>query len=158
EPEESERRHNAANAAEQQSAPAPRVSPRQIARTRDEVDRLHEAARLMGREDDHLAAEGEDVVGAAAARQAHFRPVIPADDGGVQVAVPVDLSAADEAHVEETALGHEEDVGDAGQHLGAMGGPHLVGGDGEPSRLPFGSYDATLDDDREIRSLQALSQ
>src|SRR5262249_36870749 len=156
--EETERRHDAANATEEQAAPAPSVAARQVARTRDEVDRLDEAASLVGREDDDLAAKGNDVIGAAAAREAHLGPLIASDDGGVQIAVAVDLRAADEADVQEAALGHEEDVRDAGQHLSAMGGAYLVGGDRQPSGLPLRPDDSALHHDREIRGLQTLSQ
>ena len=98
-----------------------------------EVHAGNEPALLVRGEDEHLAAQRGDVVGAAGAGQPHLRlPVVAADHARVDVAVLVDLGAAHEAVVQEAALGEEERVGDARQHLGPMGRAHLVGRHRQP--------------------------
>jgi len=59
--------------------------------------------------------------------------------------VLIDLRAPHEAVVEEAALREEKRVGDAGQHLGAVGGAHLVRRDGQPAGLDARADDAALD-------------
>src|SRR5207249_11185755 len=63
---------------------APEEKPRGLARpvapepgrARDEVDALDEAALLVRRDDDDLAAQRGDVVGAARSGQANLRPPV----------------------------------------------------------------------------------
>ena len=158
EAEDAERGDHAGDAAEEQAVLAAGVAALQVAGARHEVHALGEAALLVHGEDHHLPAERDDVVGAAAAGQPHLGPRVAADGAGVEVAVPVDLGAADEPHVEEAALGEQERVGDAGQHLGAVGGAHLVGRDRQLARLPHGPDDAALDHHGEPRGVGALGQ
>src|SRR5699024_8212408 len=61
-----------------------------------EVDAVHEGARGLPDDDDHLAAGGGDLRCAAGAGQPHLGIRVVADDGGVDVGVPVDLGGAQE--------------------------------------------------------------
>src|SRR5262249_58900558 len=110
EAEQPERRDHARDASEQQSRPRSRISALEIPGARDEIDLLHEPAWLVHGEDDDAAAERDDVIGAATAREPHFRPVVAADRARVEVAVAIDLRAADEADVEKASLCQHEDV------------------------------------------------
>jgi hypothetical protein len=113
----------------------------------------------VGGQDDDLLAERGDVVGATGAGQAHLRlPVVGAEHAGVDVAVLIDLRAAHEAVVEEAALREEKRVGDARQHLRAMTGTHLVGGDRQPPGLDARSDDSALDHHRQPRRVALLGQ
>src|SRR4029453_3895921 len=90
------------------------VPAAEVARAGHEVDPLDEAAGVVGGAPQHLVAERGDVVGAARAGQADARPPDRADEAGVDVAVRVDLSGAEEAVVEEAGLRQQEDVGGGG--------------------------------------------
>ena len=110
------------------------LRPRQVAGTRDEVNPLHEASRLVAGHDHDLLAARDDVVGAAAAREPNLRPVGIADVAGVDVSELVDLTGADEAVVVAAALPVQEDLVDRRDHERVVGGAHLVGGDRQPAR------------------------
>src|SRR5262249_3902095 len=68
----------------------------QVTRRGQEVELLDEAAAVVVGDDEDAPAERAQVVGAAAAGQAHLRAGVVADDGRVEVAVSVDLGAAQE--------------------------------------------------------------
>jgi hypothetical protein len=125
---------------------------------RYEVDALHEAALLVHGQDHDLSAQGDDVVGAAAAGQADPRRVVAADRARVEVAVLVDLRPADEPDVEEPALGEEEHVRDARQHLGPVRGAHLVRRDRQLPGLPRRAHDAAFDHHGEPRRVGTLGK
>src|SRR5581483_4716041 len=74
------------------------------ARAGDELDVLGEAAHLVGRHDDQTSGRAGDIARAAAARQAHGRVGVGADDRAVHVAPTVDLGAADEPGVDAPGL------------------------------------------------------
>src|SRR5437667_3841391 len=156
---QAERRHHAGHASEEEPGLPAAVAAGQVPGARDEVDRLHETAPLVDGEHDGLFAERDDVVGATRTRQPHRGlPVLAAERARVEVAVAVDLGAADEAVVEEAALGEEEGVRDAGQHRRVPSGPHLVRRDREPPRLDPGPDDAALDHQREPRGMAPLGE
>ena len=69
-----------------------------------------------------------DVVGAARAGHAHFRLGVIADDGRVQIAVHVDLRAADEAVLDEAALRGFHDVADRRGLQRLVEGAHVAHG------------------------------
>jgi hypothetical protein len=73
EAEQPEGREDPGHPAEDEPAALAGIAPLEVAGARDEVDLGYEAARLVDGEHDHLAAERDDVVGAAAARQPHLR-------------------------------------------------------------------------------------
>src|SRR5690349_8461718 len=84
--------------------PASRVATVKIAGTGTEVESLDEGAFLEPHDvEDALGVDG-DLAGAAAAWQAHLGRSIVADDAGVQVAVAVDLRAAEQADLDTPAL------------------------------------------------------
>ena len=139
-------------------AGAPRVAGTDPAGAGDEVDPRQEAALLVHRHDHQLAAEGGDVVAAAAARQSYLRVVERPDDAGVHVAVLVDLRAAHEGHVDVAALREVERVGDPRQHRRAVGEAHLVRRDRQAAGQSPRSRFAALDDHRQVRRVGALRQ
>src|SRR5882672_2732405 len=102
EAEDAEGGDHARDAAEEQPALATAVAAVEPARARDEIHRLREAPLLVRGEDDDLATERDDVVGAAAVGQPDRGRFVAAPDGaGVQIAVTGELGVPDEAHVEK---------------------------------------------------------
>ena len=159
EAENPERRDDPRDAAEEQAGFPPALSALEVARAGDEVDPLDEAALLVDGEHEDFLAERDDVVGAAGPWQPHLRPaVLAADHARVEVPVPVDLGAADEAAVQEAALREQEGVRDARQHRRPVRGAHLVGRDREPSGRDPGADDAALDHQRQPRRVALLGE
>src|SRR5437016_12054105 len=69
-----------------------------------EIDRSWERTRRKRRDDDDSFGVDGDLARAATAGQADFGLVVRPDDGRVDVAVPVDLSAAKKSDLNSTAL------------------------------------------------------
>nr|WP_228546367.1 hypothetical protein [Halegenticoccus tardaugens] len=76
----------------------------EVAGTRDEVHLLREAPLAVGRDNDGFAGVASNFAGASAAGKPHFRIIVVPDDRGIDVAVPVDLRAAEEADVNPAGL------------------------------------------------------
>src|SRR3990167_3613526 len=135
---DSEGRDDARDAAEVEPGGGARTVALEPAGAGDEIDAGDEPTLLVRRHDDHLAAERGEVVGAASPRQPYLGlPVVRADRARVDVAVLVDLRAAHESDIDETALREQERVGDPRQHGRAAPGAHLVGRDRQsPRRAP----------------------
>src|SRR6185437_10642229 len=86
------------------SLPLLRTVAAQVTRTRDEVDRVDERALRLRHDDEDLLRVDRDLARAARARQPHLGLRVVADRRGVEVAVAVDLRAAQEADVDVAAF------------------------------------------------------
>ena len=78
-----------------------------------EIELSHERPRRLPKHHEDVAHPGRDLRSAAAAGQAYRRPVVVADYGAVQIAVPVDLGGTEEADVDAATL---EPVGEHLRH------------------------------------------
>src|SRR6266513_5484917 len=87
-------------------APAPVGRAVAMTRRGDERDALDQAAPLVGHERHPPPAQDRDVRASPAPRQLHSWPLRRADVRSVEVAVTVDLRAADESEV-DCALSHQ---------------------------------------------------
>src|SRR5438093_1266417 len=75
-----------------------------VAGTGDEVDRLRKRAPAEPADHHRAARVDRDLGGAAAAGEPHVGVIVGPHDGGVDVAEPVDLRAAEEAHLDPAVL------------------------------------------------------
>src|SRR5262249_7509496 len=116
-----------------------------------------EAAAVVVGDDEDAPAQRGQVVGAAAAREADLRPgVVRADQGRVEVAVGVDLGAAEEGVVHQTALAGLHDVTHAGRHEAPVEGARVADADRHGGQLRGDA--AGLEEDDQVRRGGALGE
>ncbi len=82
--------------------------------------------------------------------------MIRPDAGGVQVAVHIDLGAAEEGVVQHAAAGCFHDLGHGAGHEGLPGSPGITDGDGHLGDQ--GSSAARFEQDNQVRRVGLLGQ
>ncbi len=105
-------------------------------------------------DDQHPLGVHRDLRGAAAARQPDLRLLVAADHGRVDVAAPIDLGAAEEAHLDLPVLQEElEDVGHRADHERAGHQRRVADRDRQPLR--HRPHRARLVDQHQVRRTAA---
>ena len=87
-----------------QAQPSAAVAAGQVAGAGEKIQLLDERAALQTHDHERALRVDRDFAGAAAARQAHLRFGVVADDGGVEVAVAIDLRAAEQRDLDQAPL------------------------------------------------------
>ena len=108
----------------------------------------------MAHDGDRAPAMRADVVPAAAAGQAHLGVVIIADHGAVQVAVGIDLRAAQEAELDKAALGCLDDLAQTGCGERAVEG--ALPADRHRQLVQDGSHAAKLEEGDQVGGVHLL--
>src|SRR2546421_7239731 len=72
--------------------------------SRQEVELAHEGPRRLAQHDDDFAGARADLRRAAGAGHSDLRRIISADDGRIQIGKAIDLSGAEETHIDASAL------------------------------------------------------
>ena len=128
----------------------------EVAGRRPEIQFLDEAPLVLAHRDDRPVGQRADVVGPAAPGEPHRRAFPVADDGRVEVAVPVDLCGPEETEVDEAGLHVRHHVVHPGGFHPAVEGPLVADRDGEFGRV--GTDSAGFVDHRRVRRVCLLGQ
>ena len=129
----------------------------QISGSGQKIEPGHKTARVLVHHDQDAAAEGGEIIGAAAARQPYAGlGIVTADQSGIQIPIRVDLGAAQESVIHQAALAGLHHIAHAGGHHASIESARVTDADGHGGQL--GGHAAGLKEDHQLRSRRPLGQ